>query len=165
LDFCVLLGTDASPRIPGIGPVKARKLIEKYGSIEAILANESKVAKAVDENLVGFMDQVRAARKVFGELPPIPEGITLEQGVWNEEVVEEWLKANHGIQFSEDLEPVESEDEYELDPDDELTHIVDKMGQLAGTESRQRLVDHDGMDEWMESQSGNAKMRGDEYPA
>jgi flap endonuclease-1 len=39
LEFCVLLGTDASPRIPGIGMVTGYKLIQKYGTIENILEN------------------------------------------------------------------------------------------------------------------------------
>ncbi|XP_049614029.1 DNA-directed RNA polymerase II subunit rpb1-like [Syngnathus scovelli] len=34
LDFCILLGTDFNKHIRGIGPVKARRLIEAYGRIE-----------------------------------------------------------------------------------------------------------------------------------
>lgn len=41
LDFCILLGTDYTSTIPGIGPARALKLIKEHNSIEGILAAES----------------------------------------------------------------------------------------------------------------------------
>ncbi|PVU89033.1 hypothetical protein BB561_005592 [Smittium simulii] len=37
VDLCILLGTDFSNTIPGVGPVKALGLIQKYKSIEGII--------------------------------------------------------------------------------------------------------------------------------
>jgi flap endonuclease-1 len=97
LDFCILCGTDASPRIPGIGPKRAFKLISEHGSIEAILAI-NKYRDKIDD-LESFMSMVKNAREVFGTAPPIPEGLTLEQGEYDEAEVEEWLRDTHGVMF------------------------------------------------------------------
>lgn len=35
-DFCIMLGTDFNDRLPGIGPAKSFKLIEKYRNLETI---------------------------------------------------------------------------------------------------------------------------------
>jgi len=99
LDFCVLLGTDASPRIPKVGPVTAAKLIQQYGSIEGILENEPKIAARIPD---GYMDMVASARAVFAELPPLPDGISIEQGTWDENDVAVWLATEHGIRFVEE---------------------------------------------------------------
>lgn len=98
LDFCILLGTDASPRIPSIGPARAFKLILKYGSIESILIAEP-VLKAKIPDVEAFMGMVQNARGVFGQLPPLPEGLSLEQGEYVEEEVERWLREEHGVAF------------------------------------------------------------------
>lgn len=97
LDFCVLMGTDASPRIPGVGPARAYKAIKQYGSIEAILAQDKFRDKI--EDVDAFMVMVNNAREVFGKAPPIPEGIRLEQGTYDAEEVEEWLRDEHGVMF------------------------------------------------------------------
>jgi len=97
LDFCVLMGTDASPRIPGVGPARAYKAIKQYGSIEAILAQDKFRDKI--EDVDAFMVMVNNAREVFGKAPPIPEGMSLEQGTYDAEEVEEWLRDEHGVMF------------------------------------------------------------------
>lgn len=91
------MGTDASPRIPGIGPSRAYKAIKQYGSIEAILAQDKYRDKVQDIDVLMVM--VNNAREVFGKAPPIPEGISLEQGEYNAEEVEEWLRDTHGVMF------------------------------------------------------------------
>jgi flap endonuclease-1 len=97
LDFCILMGTDASPRIPGIGPSRAYKAIMQYGSIESIIAQD-KYRDRIDD-IDAFMVMVNNAREVFGKAPPIPEGISLEQGEYNAEEVEGWLRDSHGVMF------------------------------------------------------------------
>lgn len=69
-DFCILLGTDASPRIPGVGPVRALALIEQYKSIERILAEREELAKLCGP---GFMDMINNARRLFTDLPKVEE--------------------------------------------------------------------------------------------
>ncbi|KAF9352443.1 Elongation of fatty acids protein 2 [Mortierella sp. AD094] len=64
-DLCILCGTDFSGTIEGIGPFKAAKLIQRYGSIESIMANISNRPRS------DFLyDQ---ARRVFDSVPAIPE--------------------------------------------------------------------------------------------
>ena len=96
LDFCVLMGTDASPRISGVGPVRALKLIQQYSTIENILSNDPKIAERVPE---GYMEMVENARKVFTDLPPVPEDVDLEQGVWNEGEVFDWMEERHSLHY------------------------------------------------------------------
>ncbi|WVF65856.1 hypothetical protein IAT40_000593 [Kwoniella sp. CBS 6097] len=110
LDFLILLGTDASPRIPKIGPVTAFKLIKKHGSIERILEEE----KAVKDRVVdfeGFMEMVNNARKVFTKLPPTErwEAELLEESDWDEGEVERLLEEKHGIRLVEVEVPARQE--------------------------------------------------------
>ena len=102
LDFCILLGTDASSRIPGVGPVNAYNLIEKHRTIEAVLGSDNKRVQALEDK-EGFMRDVEIARKVFTDLPPIPEGVVLEDGVWDETALDAWLEKEHGIRFEDEL--------------------------------------------------------------
>nr|XP_018264787.1 uncharacterized protein I303_02966 [Kwoniella dejecticola CBS 10117]OBR86945.1 hypothetical protein I303_02966 [Kwoniella dejecticola CBS 10117] len=111
LDFLILLGTDASPRIPSIGPVNALRLIKTHGSIEDILANEPKILKKLEDaspptSKEKFLELVGNARKVFLELPPtehfhLKGSVELEQGEWNEAEVERYLEERHGIKLVE----------------------------------------------------------------
>ncbi|WWD05680.1 hypothetical protein V865_003761 [Kwoniella europaea PYCC6329] len=104
LDFLILLGTDASPRIPNVGPVNALKLIKAHGSIEKILENESKVLAKLEDDSIGrerFMELVNNARKVFTDLPPTSQwgNEELEEKEWDEREVERLLEERHGIQL------------------------------------------------------------------
>ncbi|ORX35224.1 PIN domain-like protein [Kockovaella imperatae] len=104
LDFCILLGTDASDRIPGVGPARAFKLIREHGSIENILASSNKyTTKMTAAAKKEFMRQVELARKVFTDLPAIPEGVVLEQGVCDEAALDRWLEDVHGLRFERGL--------------------------------------------------------------
>lgn len=97
LDFCILLGTDANPRIPGVGPVNAFKLMKTHGSIEAILENDKKVRDKID-NVGKWMEMVDRARVVFAMLPDVGEYVeVLEQGVWRDGHVDRFLEERHGI--------------------------------------------------------------------
>jgi len=39
IDLCIIMGTDYSDKLPGVGPAKSYELIKKYKSIEGILEN------------------------------------------------------------------------------------------------------------------------------
>nr|XP_019012013.1 uncharacterized protein I206_02851 [Kwoniella pini CBS 10737]OCF50794.1 hypothetical protein I206_02851 [Kwoniella pini CBS 10737] len=111
LDFLILLGTDASPRIPTIGPINALKLIKLYKSIENILNNQPNLIKKLKNSYPSiskenFLKLIYNARKVFKELPLIENfklelelGLKQEQKEWNEELIENYLKDKHGISF------------------------------------------------------------------
>eukprot|EP01112_Ceratiomyxa_fruticulosa_P022823 TRINITY_DN848_c0_g1_i1.p1 TRINITY_DN848_c0_g1~~TRINITY_DN848_c0_g1_i1.p1 ORF type:complete len:398 (+),score=116.25 TRINITY_DN848_c0_g1_i1:94-1287(+) len=49
IDLCILLGCDYCDTIKGIGPVKAKEYIDKYGSIEKILPHLDKAKHPVPE--------------------------------------------------------------------------------------------------------------------
>jgi hypothetical protein len=89
-------------------------LIKQYGSIEAIVSQD-KYRDRIDD-VDGFMVMVNNAREVFGRAPPIPEGVSLEQGEYNAEEVEGWLRDTHGVMFmtqEQVSEVIESEKEQE----------------------------------------------------
>ncbi|KAF9910020.1 Flap endonuclease GEN 1 [Lobosporangium transversale] len=65
-DLCILCGTDFSGTIEGIGPNRAVKLIQYYGSIESIMANAEYKPRPDF-----FYDR---ARRVFDRVPVIPQG-------------------------------------------------------------------------------------------
>lgn len=96
LDFCIMLGTDASPRVKDVGPTRAFKLIAKHGNIESVLEENPKIEGRIPE---GYMDMVVSARQVFMDLPPVPDALDLEQGYWKDEDVERWLEEEHGVRF------------------------------------------------------------------
>ncbi|KAF9345843.1 Elongation of fatty acids protein 2 [Mortierella sp. NVP85] len=64
-DMCILCGTDFSGTIEGIGPLRAVKLMQRYGSIESIMANANYKPR---EDFV-----YDRARRVFDRTPTVPE--------------------------------------------------------------------------------------------
>ncbi|KAG0277630.1 Elongation of fatty acids protein 2 [Linnemannia exigua] len=63
-DLCILCGTDFSGTIEGIGPNRAVKLIQYYGSIESIMANTDYKPRP------DFVYD--RARRVFDRTPAVP---------------------------------------------------------------------------------------------
>ena len=59
IDMCILCGCDYCPTIPKIGPVRAMKLIQKYGSIDVFL--ETDKTKDIDE----FKSKYQVSRGLF----------------------------------------------------------------------------------------------------
>jgi hypothetical protein len=58
----------------------------------------------------GFLEMVRNAREVFGKTPPLPEGLEVEQGEWDEWKLERWLEEIHGIRFVDPRAGAEGEE-------------------------------------------------------
>lgn len=79
IDLALLIGSDFTERLHGLGPIRATKLIKTFGNIEEIIRSErSKKGngrrylpepKLSEEE---YMQQVQDGRTVFGSLPPIP---------------------------------------------------------------------------------------------
>ncbi|KZT25702.1 PIN domain-like protein [Neolentinus lepideus HHB14362 ss-1] len=82
VDFLLLLGTDFSQRIKNVGPARALKFIRAHGSIEGVLAHETKYAPRVSPQ--EYLQQVAVARMAFGTLPPVPDARLLRQGEWDQ---------------------------------------------------------------------------------
>ena len=59
IDMCILCGCDYCPTIPKIGPVRAMKLIQKYGSIDVFLETEK--TKDIEE----FKSKYQVSRELF----------------------------------------------------------------------------------------------------
>lgn len=59
IDMCILCGCDYCPTIPKIGPVRAMKLIQKYGSIDVFLETEK--TEDIDE----FKSKYQVSRELF----------------------------------------------------------------------------------------------------
>lgn len=94
IDFLILSGTDASSRIKGVGPVKALKLIRKFGTIEAILENDEQLRQRVD---LDYQEEVDSARNLFNVLPPLPSEDEVQPRKVEEATVREYMKTVHGI--------------------------------------------------------------------
>ncbi|KAG0339146.1 Elongation of fatty acids protein 2 [Podila horticola] len=63
-DLCILCGTDFSGTIEGIGPIRAARLIQYYGSIESVMANTDYTPRPT------FLYD--NARRVFDRIPHVP---------------------------------------------------------------------------------------------
>lgn len=73
VDFAILIGTDFSPRLKGLGPHRALKLIQQHKSIENVLAvTGTRYLPEAGQSLEGFLRKVASAREVFLNLPPPP---------------------------------------------------------------------------------------------
>lgn len=94
VDFLVMTGTDASSRIPGVGPVKALKLIQKFGTIEAILGNDDRLR---DRAGTDYQEEVDAARQLFNVLPPLPSAEELQLKTVPDDAIREFMKSEHGV--------------------------------------------------------------------
>lgn len=73
VDFAILIGTDFSPRLKGLGPNRALKLIRAHDTIERVLtATTPRFGPDSRQSLPEYLEQVAAARHVFTALPPPP---------------------------------------------------------------------------------------------
>jgi len=61
-----LIGTDFNPRLKGLGPHRALKLIKSYGTLEDALA------AAKPRYSSEYLERARIARRIFTTLPPAP---------------------------------------------------------------------------------------------
>ena len=66
IDVLALQGdsVDNIPGVPGVGPKTAIKLLEKFGSLEGILANTDQLKGKQKENLENFADQARLSYRL-----------------------------------------------------------------------------------------------------
>jgi DNA polymerase-1 len=81
LDYQTLIG-DAIDNIPGVdkvGPKTAAKWIEKYGSLEGVLAHAGEITGLAGENLRQSTDWLPKARELLTIKRDVPLGITLER--------------------------------------------------------------------------------------
>ena len=64
VDYLALMGdkVDNVPGVEGVGPVKAAKLIQEYGSLEGVMAHAGEVKGAMGENLRKALDWLPTAR-------------------------------------------------------------------------------------------------------
>ncbi|KAJ9110148.1 hypothetical protein QFC20_003000 [Naganishia adeliensis] len=127
VDFLVLTGTDASSRIPGVGPVKALKLIQKFGTIEAILENDERLRERAGAD---YQDEVDAARQLFNILPPLPSAQELQPRTIPDDTIRDFMKSEHGVLLPAtgfQLRPTSSVEEdpqtsYRISQDADLAH-------------------------------------------
>ena len=83
-DFLGLKGdtSDNIPGVPGIGEKTAAKLIQEYGSLDAVLENAEKVAGKVGENLRAHTDDALASRQVATIRTDAPVECDIELALW-----------------------------------------------------------------------------------
>lgn len=78
LDLLALMGdsTDSVPGVAGIGKVKARSLMEDYGSLDAILAAAPNIEGSLGRYLVAGTDQARLSRGLIELKTDVTLGLT-----------------------------------------------------------------------------------------
>ena len=83
-DFLGLKGdtSDNIPGVPGIGEKTAAKLIQQYGSLDAVLEHADEVPGKVGENLRENMDEARASRTVATIRRDVPVECDIHTCVW-----------------------------------------------------------------------------------
>ncbi|CAE6489591.1 unnamed protein product [Rhizoctonia solani] len=84
VDTAILMGTDFVKRVAGVGPTTAWRLMNQYGSIEAMLEQESKFRPS---DVAEYLERVKVARMIFGTIPPAPTTEDVTPGKWNEQAI------------------------------------------------------------------------------
>ncbi|EJD51109.1 PIN domain-like protein [Auricularia subglabra TFB-10046 SS5] len=69
VDFALLLGTDFSRRLRGLGPMRSIALIKQHETIEAVLAARSEPMADADRE--EYLHEIALARAVFNSLPDV----------------------------------------------------------------------------------------------
>lgn len=87
VDMCILMGTDYNEGVKGIGPVKAYKLIKKYGTLERVLEVES----------ISIGADIDAIRNIFLN-PPATADYELKWEDVDEDGLIEFLVEERGFQ-------------------------------------------------------------------
>ncbi|MDO8880292.1 MAG: DNA polymerase I [Coriobacteriia bacterium] len=88
-DFLGLKGdtSDNIPGVPGVGEKTAAKLLQQYGTLDAVLENAGEIKGKLGENLREHADAARASRVVATIRTDVPMDIDLtciEWGAWDE---------------------------------------------------------------------------------
>ncbi len=80
IDLLGLMGdaSDNIPGIPGIGPKTAQKLITEFGSVEALLANTSKLKGRQKENVEANSDQALLSKELATIITDVPVEVSWE---------------------------------------------------------------------------------------
>jgi DNA polymerase-1 len=73
-DYLGLMGdsSDNIPGVPGVGPKKATKLLQQYGTLEGVLAHADEIAGKLGENVRANAEQARASREVATIIRDVP---------------------------------------------------------------------------------------------
>ena len=80
-DYLSLTGdvSDNIPGVPGIGPVTAKNLIQKFGNLENILANLEKISPKVSKILKKYSGQARLSKRLATVLTCVPVKVDLNK--------------------------------------------------------------------------------------
>ena len=80
IDILGLMGdsSDNVPGVPGIGPKTAKKLIAKFGSIEALLDNTDQLKGKQKERVEENADQARLSKRLVTILTDVKHGVEFE---------------------------------------------------------------------------------------
>lgn len=80
IDLLALMGDSADnfPGCPGVGPKTAAKLIGEFGSIDAMLANSSKIKGKLREKVEGAVEDIRMSKFLATIRTDVPVELNLE---------------------------------------------------------------------------------------
>jgi DNA polymerase I len=80
IDLLALWGdsSDNVPGVPKVGEKTAKKLMQEYGSLDAVLAHAAEIKGKVGENLVAFADQARLSKQLVTIAVDLPLDFNLD---------------------------------------------------------------------------------------
>ena len=118
VDFAILIGTDFSPRLKGLGPHRALKLIKSYGNLEDALAGAPRYSPTPRHLPSEYLERVRIARQIFTTLPPPPRPRKLKAKTsYDEKLVAEILDQYGLTRLAERMDGTELKATHRFDQD------------------------------------------------
>ena len=106
IDLCILCGTDYNESLPGIGPVKAYKALQTYGSVSHYLKNQTQPSECLRYDIVlnilthpceyaiihKTQPDIKPIHILFNPLIDNKTIINLKQDAFPTQVLLEWFK-------------------------------------------------------------------------
>ncbi len=142
-DFLGLKGdtSDNIPGIPGVGEKTAAKLLQQYGSLDAVLEHADEIKGKLGENVRANVDAALASRVVATIRRDVPFDVDLEAVTWGSWDEPTALDALTGLAFTSLIPRVRTARRSEAAPEVQDVAPDDAWRELAGDQARAWLRD------------------------
>lgn len=141
-DFLGLKGdtSDNIPGIPGVGEKTAAKLLQQYGSLDAVLEHADEIKGKLGENIRANVDAALASRVVATIRRDVPIEVDLEDVTWGRWDEPTALEALTALAFTSLIPRLRTARKAEAAPDAAAAAPAEGWRELSGSEAHEWLA-------------------------